>query len=93
MKTTNRSKLIIGVLSLIALATPYVNAAPVDGAVMCDRCKVIMVKTAIPGTAKAPLTVYHDTKTMLCPDCKSAMENFFKTGKLQHTCTSCGGKP
>lgn len=92
MKTTNRSKLIIGVLSLIALATPYLNAAPVsDGAVMCDKCKVVMVKTVIPGTQKAPTVTYHNTSTMVCPDCTSAMENFFKTGKLKHTCSHCGG--
>jgi len=91
MKNTNRSKLIIGVLSMIAIATPYLNAAPTEGAVMCDKCKIVMVKIAIPGTSKAPLAVYHDTKTMICPDCKSAMENFFTTGSLKHTCTACGG--
>jgi hypothetical protein len=25
-----------------------------------------------------------------CPDCKSAAENFFATGKLEHTCKTCG---
>jgi len=58
---------------------------------MCDQCKMVMVKVANPTTAKNPATTYHNEQTMVCPYCHSAMENFFKTGKLKHTCTHCGG--
>jgi hypothetical protein len=52
---------------------------------------MVMVKVANPTTAKNPTITYRDAKTMVCPDCHSAMENFFKTGSLKHTCTHCGG--
>ena len=92
MKNSNRSKLIIGLFSMIALASGYINAAPMsDGAVMCDKCKMVMVKVPNATSSKSPMTTYHDSSTMVCPDCTSAMNNFFTTGKLKHTCSHCGG--
>lgn len=76
---------------LTILPSQSFAAPPKDGAVMCDKCKMIMVKVAAPTSPKNPTLVYRDMKTMECPDCHSAMENFFKTGKLKHTCTHCGG--
>ena len=66
-------------------------APPKDGAVMCDTCKMVIVKVPSRSPAKSQTLVYHDVKTMECPDCHSAMENFFKTGKLKHICTHCDG--
>lgn len=81
-----------GMLSLLTILPSQSYAAPPkDGAVMCDQCKMVMVKVANPTTAKNPTITYHDVRTMVCPDCKSAMETFFKTGRLKHTCSHCGG--
>jgi hypothetical protein len=27
---------------------------------------------------------------MTCPECRTAAENFFATGKLEHACKTCG---
>ncbi len=56
-------------------------------AVMCAKCETTWVRT--PHTINKT-TVYSRHKQMVCPDCASAAENFFKTGKLEHTCKTCG---
>lgn len=92
MKNRMRFLTTLGVMTLLAiLPSQMVAAPPKDGAVMCDKCKMVMVKVASQASAKNPTLVYHDVKTMQCPDCHSAMENFFKTGSLKHTCSHCGG--
>jgi hypothetical protein len=40
---------------------------PENGAVMCDKCKMVMVKVANPTTAKNPTISYHNAQTMECP--------------------------
>jgi len=58
-------------------------------AISCDKCKVTYVK--VPDTGgKSRVVGYRSEKRMECPDCKSAAENFFTTGKFQHTCKTCG---
>jgi hypothetical protein len=57
--------------------------------VMCDKCKTTWVRTP---QQHGKVTTYTSRKVMTCPDCKSAVANFFSTGKLEHTCTSCGGE-
>lgn len=92
MKNNVRLITLIGMMTLFTILPSHSFAAPpADGAVMCDKCKIVMVKVPSPASSKNPIIIYHDTKTMECPDCKSAMENFFKTGKLKHTCSHCGG--
>jgi uncharacterized UBP type Zn finger protein len=58
-------------------------------AVTCDTCKVTYVK--MPITQKGRIIGYSTRKEMECPMCKDAVTNFFQTGKLEHTCTACGG--
>jgi len=93
MKNTVRFLSVAGMMALLTILSPQSSfaAPPKDGAVMCDKCKMVMVKVPSMSSAKSPTLVYHDVKTMECPDCHSAMENFFKTGSLKHTCTHCGG--
>jgi hypothetical protein len=92
MKNPIRFLSAVGMMSLLTiLPTQSFASPPKDGAVMCDKCKMVMVKVANPTSSKSPTVTYHDTTIMVCPDCHSAMENFFKTGKLKHTCTHCGG--
>lgn len=57
-------------------------------AVACNKCQVTWVK--IPRVEKGRAVAYTTHKSMVCPDCKSAAENFFATGKLAHTCKTCG---
>ena len=55
-------------------------------AVGCEKCKTVWVRGG--GTGKS--AGYSMTKRMVCPDCVSAVENYFKTGELKHTCATCG---
>ena len=57
-------------------------------AVKCSKCDVTWVQ--VPETQKGRVIGYSTRKEMTCPDCKDAVQNFFATGKLQHTCTTCG---
>src|SRR5688572_6415688 len=61
-------------------------------AVTCSKCKVTWVKYPItPGGGKSHRIIgYGARKSMECPDCRSAVENFFTTGQLRHTCATCG---
>lgn len=59
-------------------------------AVQCDTCKVTWVK--VPQyRGKAGIVGYSSFKQMECPDCRNAVQNFFETGKFEHTCKACGG--
>ena len=92
MKINTKFLTLTGMMAILALFSSVSQAEPpAGGAVMCDKCKMVMVKVPDPTTSKNPTLTYHDSETMVCPDCKSAMTNFFKTGKLKHTCNHCGG--
>jgi hypothetical protein len=71
---------------------PAATNAPVakverEQAAMCAKCQMVWVRRSH-NVGKA--TVYRREQAMRCPDCKSAVANFFTTGKWQHTCTTCG---
>jgi hypothetical protein len=72
-------------------AAPSEAAAVAPDAVRCDKCQVVWVKTAQPVAKGSPIVAYRETKTMECPDCRDAVTSFFTTGKLEHTCKTCGG--
>ncbi len=59
-----------------------------EKAVMCDKCQTTWVNVS---TTTGKMHSYHREKVMVCPDCTSAAENFFKTGKFEHTCSHCQG--
>lgn len=70
--------------------------APVEGrqaaeapppAVMCSKCAAVWVSTP---RQINKTTVYRHEKKMACPDCDSAASTFFKTGRLEHACKTCG---
>lgn len=77
--------------AIVMTAANVHSAPPKEGAVFCDKCKIVMVKVPSQAGGKNQLLVYRKAKKMVCPDCRLAMENFFRTGKLKHTCTRCGG--
>jgi len=56
-------------------------------AVGCEKCKTVWV----PGTGPSKSIGYRMSERMVCPDCVSAVENYFRTGELKHSCASCGG--
>jgi hypothetical protein len=62
------------------------HAALSDKAVMCSKCQVTYFQDSL-GKGSP---VKYQTSKMECPDCKSAAENFFATGKAVHDCKTCG---
>lgn len=61
-------------------------------AVTCSKCQVTWTKVPItPGGGKDwKVTGYTTRKSHECPDCRSAVENFFASGNLEHTCKTWG---
>jgi hypothetical protein len=89
------TKLTVAGLTLgagVVLSGCTANGTPAEAAstqgVTCSKCQVTWVK--VPDTAKGRVVGYTNRKSHTCPDCKSAVDNFFATGKLQHTCETCG---
>jgi hypothetical protein len=60
-----------------------------EPAVMCSKCQTVWVSRPH-RVGKSWATVYSRQKKMVCSDCESAAKNFFDTGKLEHTCKTCG---
>lgn len=82
-------------LPLVALQTAAAADTPPEGdnAVMCGKCKTVWVSRPVTGgSGKSGYTTYRQVKTMECKDCETAVETFFKTGKLQHECKACGSE-
>ena len=76
--------LVLGALSMPSRAE---ETAAKDEAIMCPKCEAVWVKEK---RNLGKTTVYVSKKKMTCDDCKSAVENFFATGKLEHSCKTCG---
>lgn len=69
---------------------PQSSLAPSTQGVTCTKCQVTWVK--VPRTnGKGRIIGYTSRKEDICPDCMDAVTAFFNTGKLQHTCKTCGG--
>ena len=67
---------------------PAAAAAPAQ-AIMCPKCQAVWVKdTATVNSHQT--TVYVTSKKMMCPECKTAAENFFAGKNAEHTCKICG---
>lgn len=62
-------------------------------AIMCDKCKTVWVSkpTTIGSPGRMQTTILRDSKTMTCPDCQLAINNYWKTGSMKHVCATCGG--
>ena len=83
--------LVAGAVVLVAgCSTPGPKAKAETGGeqvVMCSKCQMVWVRRS---HTVGKATVYRKELVMECPDCKSAVANFFTTGKWQHTCAACG---
>jgi len=71
-------------------AQPAAAAAPSTQAVACSKCQVTYVQVPT-SDAKGRFRGYSARKDMECPDCKTAVQTFFETGTLAHSCTHCQG--
>jgi len=78
----------LGALAGCQTPPPRTAAGVGDKAVMCPMCQVVWVET--PRQVGKNITTFAREQKMVCPDCTSAVANFFKTGKLKHACKTCG---
>lgn len=67
-------------------STPIADAQ----AVYCPKCQTTWVQKPY---SVGRVTLYRTEKSTTCAECESAAANFFKTGKLEHTCKVCGDAP
>jgi hypothetical protein len=84
---------ILGVLVLTACQTPVHSQIAGQStnvqAVMCPKCQVAWVQGL---DLNDPYSMTFQTEEIVvCADCRSAVESFFATGWLEHTCKTCGG--
>jgi hypothetical protein len=95
MKTWMKATFVAGCLGLASLLTSCQTASSdASSAVTCDKCKTVWVKRVEQVGAAGKTGAYYalkSDKAMACPDCESAAATFFKTGKLKHSCSHCGG--
>lgn len=82
---------------LTGCAAPSQTAPAKDtvlSAITCDRCRTVWIQRAERSStfrgAAGPY-VLRTEGHMVCPDCESAAETFFRTGALKHRCSHCGG--
>ena len=68
------------------------SAGTATQAVSCSKCQVTWVKQPITAGGGKDWKVlgYTSRKSHECPDCRTAVNNFFTTGKLEHACKTCG---
>lgn len=74
-------------VSAAPLAVHAEDTAAKEQALSCPKCQKTWV-TRPHHTGK--VTTYRTEQSMECEDCTSAVANFFKTGKFEHTCKTCG---
>jgi hypothetical protein len=59
--------------------------------VTCSKCQITWVREPVTtGGGKDHVISYRTRKSMECGDCRSVVDNFFRTGRLEHTCKTCG---
>jgi hypothetical protein len=67
-----------------------VHPTAAEKAVMCDKCKTTWVVRSSP--SGRGVVSYTREKMMVCPHCKSGVQNWLQTGELKHGCSHCKGK-
>jgi hypothetical protein len=80
---------IVAMASLSSCQTASSAGGPTE-AVACPKCQMIAYERV--GAQNKQVTVLRG-ETMTCPDCESAVKNYFTKGMaLRHTCSSCNSK-
>ena len=70
---------------------PQSSLALTTQGVTCTKCEVTWVKMPLYGRPpRGGIAGYTWAKRDICPDCMDAVTSFFNTGKLRHTCKTCG---
>ncbi len=90
-KTSLLSVVALSALALAGCQTTSRMSEPVSSkAVKCNKCEVTYVN--VPETSSKNRVIgYKSSAKMECPECRTAAQNFFDTGKLAHACTHCSG--
>lgn len=68
---------------------PQSSLVSSEQGVTCSKCKTTWVKVPV-DAGKGRIVGYTNRKSHACPDCRDAVSNFFNTGRLEHTCKTCG---
>ena len=68
---------------------PQSSLVSSEQGVTCSKCETTWVK-APTRNDKGRIVGYTNRKSHACPDCRDAVSNFFNTGRLEHTCKTCG---
>lgn len=84
----NATSMVTMIAALVLASAPWSRAEPAapPEAVSCPKCETVWVRVAIGEKAKA----YTRVGKMVCDDCRTAVENVFAGGRLEHACKSCG---
>jgi hypothetical protein len=78
---------IVAMASLSSCQTASSAGGPTE-AVTCAKCQMVAYQRV--GTTNKQVTILR-TEHMTCPDCETAIKNYFTKGiALRHTCSSCG---
>ena len=59
-----------------------------ESAIYCPTCRTMWVEMTDFDDPYRMSTV--PVERMECPECESAVAHFFKTGKFEHACSTCG---
>ena len=62
-----------------------------NSALVCNKCESVWVPSQIRGGKPGGHYVYRASRKMVCPQCESMAETFFRTGQFRHSCPGCGG--
>lgn len=62
---------------------------PSDKAITCSKCQVTFINVP-EANDKNRVIAYSKKPEMVCAECRTTAENFFKTGQFKHTCSVCG---
>ncbi len=68
---------------------PQSSLVSTTQAITCAKCQTTWVNVPRPGV-KSQVMGYTRRSQHVCPDCRDVASNFFSSGKLQHTCKTCG---
>ena len=88
MKFKRTMALLFGMLVIGALQSGRADDVVTNEmAVTCSKCATTWVRHPV---QFEKTKVYRTEKSMNCEECNSLVANFFKTGKFEHTCSTCG---
>jgi hypothetical protein len=79
----------IAVLSGCTSMQPQAGTPQASG-LMCNKCETVWVPSKGRGGKPGTYHAYRASEKMICPQCESMAETFFRTGRFSHSCPGCG---